>query len=107
MALNQEILNIVEAIKCAIQVNKIYLFGSYAYGAPNADSDYDFFVVLPDNGLRPLEAMRTARKALRSVNRKTAVDILADYQSRFNDRKQYNTLERKVFQEGVILYEQA
>jgi len=107
MVPNQEISNIVEAIRNAIPVEKIYLFGSFAYGKPNENSDYDFFVVIPDNGLRPLEAMQKARKALIPLNRQKAVDILADYNTRFYDRKEYNTLERKIFNEGVVLYEQA
>lgn len=106
METNREILNITEAIKNAIPVERIYLFGSYAYGAPNKDSDYDFFVVIPNGGLRPLEAIQKARIALIPIERETPVDILADYQSRFDDRKQYNTLEKKIFQEGVVLYEQ-
>ena len=107
MTINQEILTITESIKQAIPAEKIYLFGSYAYGTPGEDSDYDFFVLIPDGGLRPLEAMQKARRSLTGITRKTPVDILADYQSRFNDRKQYNTIERKIANEGVVLYERS
>ena len=105
MTMKQEIMDITEVIKQAVPVEKIYLFGSYAKGTPNDDSDYDFFMVIPDDGLSPLEAMRKARKSLSKINRQTAVDILADYDSRFNDRRQFNTLERKIASEGVMLYE--
>ena len=104
MAVNQEILNITEAIKSAVPAERIYLFGSYAYGIPDANSDYDFFVVIPDGSMRPLDAMKQARSSLRTLDRKTPVDILADYKSRFDDRKQYNTLERKIANEGMVLY---
>ncbi|MCL2509016.1 MAG: nucleotidyltransferase domain-containing protein [Oscillospiraceae bacterium] len=107
MAVNQEILNITEAIKQAIPAEIIYLFGSYAYGTPNEDSDYDFFVVIPDGGIKPLDAMQKAHKALIPVNRKTPVDILADYKSRFEGRKHLNSLERKIARDGVVLYERA
>ena len=53
MEFNQEIINITEAIKQAIPAERIYLFGSHAYGKPNPNSDYDFFVVIPDGGIRP------------------------------------------------------
>ena len=33
---------------------KIFLFGSYAYGTPNKDSDYDFYVVLKDGMENPI-----------------------------------------------------
>jgi predicted nucleotidyltransferase len=105
MAMKQEILDITEAIKQAVPVEAIYLFGSHANGAPTEDSDYDFYMVIPDGGLSPLEAMQKARKSLSAVNRQTAVDILADYHSRFNNRRYLNTLERKVANEGVVLYE--
>ena len=105
MANNQEMNNIVEAIKQAVPTEKIYLFGSHAYGTPNEDSDYDFFMILPDDGMLPLEAMKQARRALARVDRKTPVDILADYNSRFNERSYLNTLERKVANEGMLLYE--
>ena len=105
--LNREIFNITEAIRQAIPAERIYLFGSYAYGTPNEDSDYDFFVVLPDGGIKPIDAMQKARKAMISLKRQTPVDIIADYQSRFYDRSKYNTLERKVVNDGVVLYERA
>lgn len=103
--MNQEILNISSVLSKAVPVDTIYLFGSFAYGSPSENSDYDFYMVIPDGGLRPLEAMRRARKSLFGLERKTAVDILADYRSRFDCRKQFNTLERKVASEGVVLYE--
>jgi predicted nucleotidyltransferase len=103
--MNQEIVEISEAIKSAVQAERIYLFGSHANGKPNKDSDFDFFIVIPDKGVKPLEAMRQARFALIPLNRKTSVDILADYQSRFDIRSKLNTLERKIVSEGVLLYE--
>ena len=107
MAVNQEIIKITEAIKSAVPVERIYLFGSHAYGTPSEGSDYDFFVVIPDDGIKPLDAAQKAHKALIYVNQEKPVDILADYKSRFNERKQYNTLERKIANEGMILYERA
>jgi predicted nucleotidyltransferase len=107
MKMNQEIIDITEAIKQAVPAEKIYLFGSFAYGTPGEHSDYDFYIVIPDDGLRPLEAMQRARKSLSQVKRQTAVDILADYNSRFDDRRRFNTMERRVANEGVVLYERA
>ena len=105
MGLNQEIINITDAIRQAVPTEKIYLFGSYAYGIPDEDSDYDFFVVISDDGPHPLEAAQKARRSLLNIDRKTPVDILAGYRSSFDSQKHYNTLERKIFREGVMLYE--
>jgi predicted nucleotidyltransferase len=103
--LDQEIVEISEAIKIAVQAERIYLFGSHANDTSGSNSDFDFFIVIPDEGMKPLEAMRRARFALIPLNRKTPVDILADYKSRFDMRSKLNTLERKIVSEGVLLYE--
>ena len=105
MEINQEIIDITEAIKRVIPVERIYLFGSHAYGAPHKDSDYDFFIVIPDDSMSRLDAVKKVHKAI--ILKDTPVDILADYKSKFDYRKDYNTLERKIFNEGVVLYEQA
>jgi predicted nucleotidyltransferase len=105
MLVNKEIQEINNAIKSAIPAQRIYLFGSHACGTPDKDSDYDFFIVIPDDGMKPLDAVRLARFALIPLERKTPVDIFADYQSRFEQRCRLNTLERKIADEGVLLYE--
>ena len=105
--MTREVVEISEAIRLAVQAERIYLFGSHAYGTPNKDSDLDFFIVIPDEGMKPLEAIRHARFALIPLNRKTSVDILADYRSRFDQRSKLNTLERTIANEGVLLYERA
>lgn len=38
---------IAELRKNGIQISKIFLFGSYAYGKPNKDSDIDLLIVSP------------------------------------------------------------
>ena len=104
----EDIREITELIKEAVPVERIYLFGSYAYGEPNEDSDYDFFVVIPDGGMRALDAAMEAHVSLcKWKNRQMPVDILADYKSRFNERSRLNTMERKIHNDGVVLYERA
>ncbi|MDR2531681.1 MAG: nucleotidyltransferase domain-containing protein [Oscillospiraceae bacterium] len=46
--MNAEILKIKDGILSAVNVEKLYLFGSYTNGTPNEDSDYDFYIVIPD-----------------------------------------------------------
>ena len=59
MRMENEIRAITEKIKDTVDCEKIYLFGSYAYGEPHKDSDLDFYVVLsPHSNLRPIEAMK-------------------------------------------------
>ena len=105
MIANEEILKIKDAIISAVDVEKLYLFGSYAYGTPSKDSDYDFYMVIPNNsGMRPIDATVKARSALWGIKRKP-IDIVAGTVDGFARRCTAPTLERKIAREGVILYE--
>ena len=105
MQINQEIIDIVEAIKSVLPLEQIYLFGSYAYGNPTESSDYDIFLMLKDNSnIKILEAIQKAHSAILSLNHTKSVDILADYKSVFNKRKEYNTLEKTISNRGKLLY---
>ena len=106
MFINEDIENIKNIILQTVKCEKIYLFGSYAYGTPNEDSDYDFYVVVPDNGIRPLEAAQNIHLALFGKTNKKPVDILAKRHSDFEKRKNLITLENEVYNKGVMLYEQ-
>lgn len=88
----------------AVPAEKIYLFGSYAYGVPGPDSDYDLMVVLPDEGPRPAQAVKDIRRALCPVQ-EGPLDIIACRASEFERRKKGATLERRIAREGVLLHE--
>ncbi|MDR0913651.1 MAG: nucleotidyltransferase domain-containing protein [Oscillospiraceae bacterium] len=105
MKLNKEIEMIADTISKAVPAEKIYLFGSYAYGTPHKNSDYDFFVVVPDGEIKPMEAMRKARFAIFPLNLTNAVDVIANYKSDFEERKKQISLEQIVDQQGVLLFE--
>ena len=100
----QELETITRIITETVPVESIYLFGSYANGTSNKDSDLDIYVVFKDNmAMRELDAIRSIRTAIFPVKKK-AMDILGLKQNRFDDRKLYATLERKIVREGVKLY---
>ena len=82
---------------------KIYLFGSYANGTYTKDSDFDFYIVVDDSRTDLVSLMTQAYKSIRSVKRHP-VDILVGTQSRFDERKAHETLEREVAQKGMLLY---
>ena len=67
-------------------------------------SDYDCYVVVPDDAGNKIELSQKAYKSLRGV-RKRPVDIVVGYESSFDERAKKNTLEKVVKQEGVLLYE--
>jgi predicted nucleotidyltransferase len=106
MAVDQEIVDMVDIIKDTVPAERVYLFGSYAYGMPHENSDYDFYVVLSDDSIRPHDAIRQIHHALSDPQRRMPIDVLALSAERFDDRKQLLTLEKKVANEGILLYEQ-
>ena len=106
MAVNQEIRQIAEMIRQAVPVEQIYLFGSHAYGQPNKNSDYDFFLVIPDGMMRPMEARQKAKRSLIPLRLGVPVDVLAATRSSFSDmRDMINSVEKEVSQKGVLLFD--
>ena len=88
-----------------VDVSKIYLFGSYARGTQTAQSDYDFFVVIPDGAVRPLEAMQKIYCSLAKSPMNLPVDILASYEKDFEERKKLvSSIEQRIQKEGILLY---
>jgi predicted nucleotidyltransferase len=107
MKINEEILLIKNVILDIVKdCEKIYLFGSFAYGEPHKNSDYDFWIVLQDSKKHPIYTIQKIHKKLgktRGIN--TPYDILANCKSNFEERKNLPTLERKIAKEGILLYE--
>ena len=94
---------ICDVIRQTAPVESIYLFGSYAYGTPNKDSDLDLYVVIPDDGPRPLKVMQEIRFAL-FLKQDMPLDILVSRSAQFAQRSACEALEQDVFEKGVLLY---
>ena len=103
MQIDAEIKEIQNLIVDTVPTLQIYLFGSHAKGTQQADSDYDLYVVIPDDSIRPLDATRKISMALRSV-RKRPIDILVGSESKFNKFKNIYSIEKEVLNTGVKLY---
>jgi len=107
MPINAEIRKITETIRQAVPAEKIYLFGSYAYGKPDANSDYDFYIIIPEGSMRPIEAVQKAQIAVaRNIRRTTPIDIMANTPSKFNImRDRIGTAEKDIAHKGVLVYD--
>ena len=103
---NADLNQICQIISDTVDVEKIFLFGSHAYGTPRADSDYDLCVVIPDGALRPVEATQKIYRALYR-RQSTPVDVVVYRAGNFERRRQAPTLERKISREGVLLHERS
>jgi predicted nucleotidyltransferase len=87
-----------------VPTEKIYLFGSYAYGIPTDESDLDIYVVIKDDApFRDIEAGQMIDHALYG-KRTMTTDFLIKKKSGFAYRQGAPTLERDVAQKGVLLY---
>ena len=94
---------IKESVLQTVPAEAIYLFGSYAYGMPNHESDLDIYVVVPDEttGLGELHADVFE---LLWKKKNIPLDLLVSHASVFNRRKNGSTLERVIAEKGTILY---
>ena len=100
----EDLTGICQVINETVDAEQIYLFGSYAYGTPNEDSDYDLCVVIKDDTLRPADAIKKIRKALFEVQ-DIPLDVVVYRASTFLRSLNTASLERKIVREGVLLHE--
>lgn len=103
--LSNKLKDICDIINQTVATDKIYLFGSYAYGVPHEGSDFDLYVVIPDEGPRPIDVMKQIRRVLYKKHG-MPMDILVGRMGEFENRREVSSIERKVSQEGVLIYEQ-
>ena len=106
--ITNEIISIKDSILSTVGdgCEKIFLFGSHAYGTPQKDSDYDFYVVLKDGMENPILVLQKIYEYMSDTNY-IPVDVLANYKSRFEQRCTLPTIERTIAREGVVLYERS
>ena len=97
--LKSELKKLADKIKEITPATKIYLFGSYAYGTPNEDSDIDL-CILTDENKRKLEILREIRRNVGDIN--YPLDILVYKTDEFNERVNNKyIMESKIYKDGV------
>jgi uncharacterized protein len=98
----QDIENVCQQIVEQFHPEKVILFGSYAYGKPNPDSDVDLLVVLPFDG-RPSDKCFEIRKAVRH---KFPLDVLVRTPQMIRERLAIEDyFVREIVDKGKVLYE--
>jgi len=99
---------IIERLK-PLNPNKIILFGSYAYGTPNEDSDIDLFLLKDDLTIDDTRYyQREARKMLLDLRLKykiNGIDILSAPTEYIKNREDY-FYKVDILQNGKVWYEQ-
>jgi predicted nucleotidyltransferase len=94
---------ITEAVTSVVEPVAIYLFGSYAYGTPNEDSDIDIYAVVPDSVEDTLELSSKIRLLLYK-KKSNPMDLLISRRSAFDSKKRGHTLENIVDTQGIKIY---
>jgi len=91
-------------IKKKDEIQKIYLFGSYAYGKPTKESDIDLCVVTSDNYSK-YDCVVDISNALRDIGIKYNYDLLVCKCSQFYNSENPESVENTIINKGVLLYE--
>lgn len=107
---NQEIKDeldkIINSIKNDILPREIIMFGSYAYGNPNTNSDIDLCILIDRQDKRKIDIIKSIRSSIAKVASKP-VDLVLYFNDEFHEKANITcTLESKIENEGVKLYEQ-
>mgnify|MGYP001005077206 CR=1 FL=1 len=93
---------IVRKITDKYKIEKIILFGSYAYGNPDKDSDIDICVIT-DEDRRKIDLINEIRMELFDLE--YSLDILIYKSEDFRYRSDSKTsIERVISENGVVLY---
>lgn len=96
--------SITQRLVAALQPEQIILFGSYAYGEPNEDSDIDLLVIVSQSDEPRYRRARIACKALHGIAMPTDVLVMTreEVQRKLNVRSSFI---RRAVNEGKLLYE--
>ena len=104
MKSEQVIDHIKDSILKFVPARCIYLFGSYAYGTPTEQSDFDIYLVTPDE-VNNFSELYTKIMVDLSYKKIFFIDLLLGTESTFNTRKEKNILEKTIHNKGKIIYE--
>jgi len=95
---------IAEKIKQEYNPEKIIIFGSYAWGNPDKDSDIDLFIV-KNTDEKPRDRRMRVRKILDEENAIFALDPLVYTPDETRNRLRLgDDFIKKIMDEGVVVY---
>ena len=102
--------NILSEITATLKqygIEKIILFGSYAYGTPNKDSDIDLLVIkdIPENETRDFRIKLKKALWLKLGKLNYSFDILVDNEQRIQKRIEMGDLfYKEIYSKGKTIY---
>jgi len=92
-----------------LNLDKVILFGSFAYGTPNEDSDIDLYVVtkdeyIPQNFKENSNLYLSISKPLRDLRSKVAIDLIVHTKSMSEKFIQLNSsFSKELLSNGKVI----
>lgn len=100
---NESLTEGIRRITIALNPEKIYLFGSHAWGIPTPDSDIDLFVIVKESEQPAYRRSREAYRSLRGLREPFEV-IVRTVSEVEKSRTVASSLVKKVLEQGKLLY---
>jgi len=98
--------SIVEKIVKYYQPEKIILFGSYAYGEPDDDSDIDFLIIKESDNKRRMDSFVEVKRIIYDPKLKTPVSPLILTKEELQERLNIgDDFIKEIISKGEIMYE--
>lgn len=104
---------ILELLTGRLRLHRVILFGSYAGGAPGADSDIDLLVVtdddfMPENFEQNMQNYLKVSSALRDIKRNIPMDLIVHTRPMYEKFiKMGSMFSKEVTERGEVLYEKS
>lgn len=101
----------LESILSKLDPFMVILFGSYAYGTPDQDSDLDVFVVLNDHSMpvtfkEKQDLYLKVSSLIRPIAKQIPIDLMVFTIPMFEQFKNANTsFSEEVITKGIVIYE--
>ena len=93
----------IRRIANALNPEKIYLFGSHAWGMPTPDSDIDLFVIVKESEHPAYRRSREAYRSLRGLREPFEVIVRTTAEVE-KSKAVASSLVKKVLEHGKLLY---
>lgn len=104
MEARKTISDIAEKIKKEYQPDRIILFGSYAYGTPDRDSDIDLLII-KDTPDRPIDREVTVARIASDPRRLIPFEPIVLTPNEVDERlKRGDQFVKEILQKGEVLY---
>jgi uncharacterized protein len=102
--IKNEINYFLQKIDSIYKIKEVYIFGSYAYGTPNNDSDIDICIITEEDDISIRDMLKNIRKSTIDVIDKP-LDILIYKKDHFEERSvNESTIEYTISKKGVKVY---